>query len=485
MDSTAKLGLPYILAAQAQKHVTHNEALRALDVIVHLVVLDRDLTDPPGVPGESDAYLVASPAGGAWAGHEGDVAAYQDGAWMFYAPRAGWLAWVGDEAQVIVFDGSVWQDGIGGANASVDTLGVNTTADATNRLSVKSDAVLFSHDDVTPGSGSVQHKLNKNVATDTASMVFQTGFSGRAEFGLTGDDDFHVKVSNDGTSWSEALIVDRTTGAVAFPNTVGGLALPNLVINGQFQINQREFAGGSLAAGAFGFDRWKAGAAGANVTLSGYDVTLSSGKLVQTIEPEMWGVASLAGETVWVSVDAPTADLTVALGSVSGIIQAGAGRRSVALTLGAGDTGHLDLELSASGSVTFSRVAAYQSKFDVAYLPRSQAEDAFLCRYYFERIRASSGSLFVSVIGARSATVATGVISYSAKRDFPTINDSGSTDFDVLGIGGEVISTVTFNAAGLALSEITIQLGSGSMVSTGCYQLRMVPGGYIDVSAEI
>lgn len=30
-DATTHLLLPYILAAQAQKHVTHNEALRILD----------------------------------------------------------------------------------------------------------------------------------------------------------------------------------------------------------------------------------------------------------------------------------------------------------------------------------------------------------------------------------------------------------------------------------------------------------------------
>ena len=50
MDNTPNLGLPYIMAAQAQKHVTHNEAIRSLDAIVQLTVLDRDLSAPPGVP---------------------------------------------------------------------------------------------------------------------------------------------------------------------------------------------------------------------------------------------------------------------------------------------------------------------------------------------------------------------------------------------------------------------------------------------------
>lgn len=42
MSGTTQLNLPYIAAAQAQKHVTHNEALRALDAIIQLSVLDRD-----------------------------------------------------------------------------------------------------------------------------------------------------------------------------------------------------------------------------------------------------------------------------------------------------------------------------------------------------------------------------------------------------------------------------------------------------------
>ena len=46
-DTTTHLGLPYLLAAQAQKHVTHNEALRLLDAMVQLSVLDRTRTTPP------------------------------------------------------------------------------------------------------------------------------------------------------------------------------------------------------------------------------------------------------------------------------------------------------------------------------------------------------------------------------------------------------------------------------------------------------
>src|SRR5690606_5999760 len=91
-------------------------------------------------------------------------------------------------------------------------MGVNATADATNRLVVKSPASLFDEE-----AGDHRIKINKAAAADTASLVFQSGYSGRAEFGLAGDDDWHVKVSADGAAWTEALRVDRTTGRVSLP----------------------------------------------------------------------------------------------------------------------------------------------------------------------------------------------------------------------------------------------------------------------------
>jgi hypothetical protein len=90
---TAHLGLPYLAAAQAQKHVTHNEALRVLDTVIQLSVLDRSLTEPPATPAHGDRYIVGDSATGAWAGHDGEVAAYVDGAWQFCTPEEGWVAY--------------------------------------------------------------------------------------------------------------------------------------------------------------------------------------------------------------------------------------------------------------------------------------------------------------------------------------------------------------------------------------------------------
>ncbi|MDZ4841772.1 MAG: DUF2793 domain-containing protein [Hyphomicrobium aestuarii] len=207
-DQTPNLVLPYIAAAQSQKHVTHNEAIRMLDAIVQVGVASRTLTAPPAAPTDGDRYIVPTGAMGAWAGAPAKIAAWQDGAWAFYMPRTGWLAWVAAEARLYVFNGTAWAayaSGISSVNP-IALVGVNATADATNRLAVTSPATLLNHD----GAGH-QLKINKAATAQTASLLFQNGFSGRAEYGLTGDDNFHVKVSPNGTSWQEAMVVDSAS----------------------------------------------------------------------------------------------------------------------------------------------------------------------------------------------------------------------------------------------------------------------------------
>ncbi|MBS2268064.1 DUF2793 domain-containing protein, partial [Salmonella enterica subsp. enterica serovar Typhimurium] len=56
MDQTPNLQLPYIAPSQAQKHVTHNEAIRALDALVQLCVASRTLKEPPAEPREGNRY---------------------------------------------------------------------------------------------------------------------------------------------------------------------------------------------------------------------------------------------------------------------------------------------------------------------------------------------------------------------------------------------------------------------------------------------
>lgn len=217
MENTENLLLPYILPSQAQKHVTHNEALRVLDAVVQLCAESASLNSPPAEPAAGELYIVPLGAGGAWAQREASVAIFQDGGWRYLSPAPGWRCWVVDARQLIVWDGSAWV-GAAGPNASIETLSVNgAEADNNSRIAVSAQATLLSHE----GAG---HRLvvNKAGSVDTASVLFQTDFSGRAEAGLCGDDNWHLKISADGDNWIDALVVAGTDGKIGL-----GTAAPN------------------------------------------------------------------------------------------------------------------------------------------------------------------------------------------------------------------------------------------------------------------
>lgn len=208
MSDTALLGLPLLAAAQSQKHVTHNEALLTLDALTQISVL-AVCAEPPATCADGERYLVGAPAVGAFAGRERSIARRLDGAWRFYPPAPGWLCWNQAETRLLAYDGAQWRDPPARA---ADMFGVQATPDATNRLAVASPAALFTH-----AGADMRVIVNKAAETSTGALMLQSNWSGRAEFGLTGDDDLHLKVSDDGTTWREAMIVSRASGAVAFP----------------------------------------------------------------------------------------------------------------------------------------------------------------------------------------------------------------------------------------------------------------------------
>lgn len=219
-SATPRAQLPLLAAAQAQKHVTHNDALLQLDALIFARFLSRNVSTPPATPSDGDTYLVKATATGAWTGQNGQIAYASGGVWRFAAPFTGLTAYVVDESKLIVFNSTVWVDYASTlALQNVPLLGVNASADATNKFAVASSALLFNN----IGNG-VQLKLNKNAVGDTASILYQTGFSGRAEIGLTGDEDFHFKVSADGATFFEALRLTKGSGLVTLP--IGQLKFP-------------------------------------------------------------------------------------------------------------------------------------------------------------------------------------------------------------------------------------------------------------------
>ncbi|CAA2137806.1 DUF2793 domain-containing protein [Methylobacterium bullatum] len=259
--TTDNLALPLIAAAQAGKHVTHNEALVVLDRLVQLACLDRDLTSPPPSPTEGDRYLVADAAPtGAWTGLTGHIVHFHDGVWTGLAPRAGWLAYLADEDAFYRFDGTAWT----GLTATISALqnlvllGLGTQADAENPFSAKLNKALWTaRATAEGGTGDLRLALNKAATGNVLSLLMQTGFSGRAEIGLVGDDSLTAKVSADGASWSHAWRALGNSGFVGFGSSAApGGPVPAAPL----------FVSGSSSSALLQLECYSAGSPVANIT---------------------------------------------------------------------------------------------------------------------------------------------------------------------------------------------------------------------------
>ena len=108
MARTAQLALPLVAPAQAQKHVTINEALARLDAAAQLRVVSSALLVPPATAADGESYLVPAGATDEWAGSAGRIAVWSNGGWLFLAPMAGWRVWDESLAAHRTYDGSAW-----------------------------------------------------------------------------------------------------------------------------------------------------------------------------------------------------------------------------------------------------------------------------------------------------------------------------------------------------------------------------------------
>lgn len=269
MEETTNLKLPLLVPNQSQKEITHNEALIIIDNLMNNGVKDKDLTTPPENPSQNDLYIVGVGASGEWEGKDNQLAFYDNG-WRFCQARQGTKYWVIDENCIYVFNSTSWtkfsggsggtssgeeggsSEGGSGATAlsqlddvslnsisqddilkfsngvftnskelnNLTGLGINCECDNDNKLATKSNYVLFDNN-----GGDSKIKANKASTTQTASHLFQDNYSGRAEFGLIGNDDFSLKVSSDGSEWKEAFVVDKATGNIDFK---GDLKINNI-----------------------------------------------------------------------------------------------------------------------------------------------------------------------------------------------------------------------------------------------------------------
>jgi hypothetical protein len=111
MGETNRLALPLIEPGQAQKEMTHNEALARLDLLTQAAVAAVSWSQPPDDPEVGRCWIIGDAATGAWAGQAGALAGWTVGGWRFAAPHQGMSVWSEADDCVATFTGGAWQVG--------------------------------------------------------------------------------------------------------------------------------------------------------------------------------------------------------------------------------------------------------------------------------------------------------------------------------------------------------------------------------------
>lgn len=207
--------------------------------------------------------------------------------------------------------------------------------------------------------------------------------------------------------------------------------LRNVLIN-PFSINQRGVSGTVvLAAGAYGHDRWKAGAGGCTYTFSTSagvtTISISAGSLQQVVEASSFLGRSGSYVLSWSGT---------ALGRINGGTTGGSGYVTANLNAAANATVEF-----LTGTVSLPQLERdYVSDFSTRHIQ----EELYLSQRYFERISSRSPNSVFAIGQAASSTIAIGLGQYSVpKRVAPTIAAGGTGQVGVWSAGTSVILATT------------------------------------------
>ena len=219
----------------------------------------------------------------------------------------------------------------------------------------------------------------------------------------------------------------------------GPIGVINAIINGNFQVNQRGVSGTvTLAAGAYGHDRWKAGASGCTYTFATVNnvttLTITAGSLIQVIE----GINLYSG--------------TYAL-SWSGTAQGKIGAGSYS---GSGVTGsvtggtNLNIEFNTG---TLSLVQFEPGTEVSPFERRDYGRELMMCQRYYWRTESATTSQYLT-----SFYAASGIGDLYVPMTFPVFMRASPTvtpvlGSDISGVNAVVAGTVTNNQIRLTFTK--------------------------------
>jgi len=228
-ETSPNLSLPLVMPAQAQKHVTVNEAFLRLDALTQTCVQSRSAGLQPVAPGEGEAWVLPDAASGPdWSSMPaGTLAVFRDGFWTAITPSDGWRVHVRDEDRPVVFDAATsrWR-----AAREAVTLACGLGGAAT-------DAVVI-EDELTGLAGA---SVASVVAIPARSVVI--GVSVTTKSAITGAASFDCGVAGESAKFGGALGVAEGASNIGVIGPTAFYADTPVVLTA----NGGDFTGGSVA----------------------------------------------------------------------------------------------------------------------------------------------------------------------------------------------------------------------------------------------
>jgi hypothetical protein len=245
MEKTQNLGLPLLVQGQLNKDITVNEAFLLIDCLINSGLESLNpVEDAPNNLADGKLILTSKTAKGVFANFPNHIAFYKNG-WQFLKPKEGLILWVKDVKSCFVFNGESFVQISTSTSANITQpssnndakiteleakikkleddikavqnptkLGINATADANNKLTVRSSYSLFNAE-----TSDARLVLNKVNPSSSASFIFQQNWTGIAEFGTINGNNFILKVASAGV-WREVFEVEASTGRMNFKQDV-------------------------------------------------------------------------------------------------------------------------------------------------------------------------------------------------------------------------------------------------------------------------
>jgi len=285
------------------------------------------------------------------------------------------------------------------------------------------------------------------------------------------------QISDAGAAGKALLAAATTAAALTALGLPSGSALGfrNRIINGDFRVNQRAVSGTvTLAAGAYGHDRWKAGASGctytfatsANVTT----LTITAGSLMQVIE----GINLRSGTHVLTWTGTATARIDSGSYGSSGITGNATGGTNQTIEFGTGTVASVQYELGNVATPVEFRPINIELQLCQRYYWRKNA--------LYEHFGPGSGT---------AAGQAVGTIAFPVPmRASPTLscNSPVSGNFNLMGGGGGALNVTNLVFANASVNSTwwTATVDTAYMVGgQGTFLWSNSATAFISASAEL